>query len=215
MELVAPPPFEPEEVYVLSDLAQLKVLAHPLRVRILEAFCRDEATTKQVAESLGEKPTKLYHHVDALERVGLVRQTRTRRNRGTLEKYFRAVARSFRADSSLFGAAQTASRQTALPEVVALLLERTREELTRLVAADGGADLEETGMLGFCEVHASEAGIAELRGRLERLVEGLGEAGGSDPHGSPSNGTTDDATTARRYRLTLAFYPLDRPDGAG
>lgn len=30
---------------------------------------KPERTTKQVAERLGEKPTKLYHHVEALERV--------------------------------------------------------------------------------------------------------------------------------------------------
>ena len=57
----------------LSDLDQVKVLADPLRIRILEEMCTAERTTKQVAQRLGEKPTKLYHHVEALERVGLIR----------------------------------------------------------------------------------------------------------------------------------------------
>ena len=60
------------------------------------------AIAKQVADFLGEKPTKLYHHVDALERVGLIALSRTRQNRGTVEKYYLAVARAFQADSSAF-----------------------------------------------------------------------------------------------------------------
>ena len=84
------------EIYTLKDLDQVKVLADPLRIRILEALL-EERTTKQVADLLGEKPTKLYHHVDALEKVGLIALSRTRQNRGTVEKYYLAVARTFRA----------------------------------------------------------------------------------------------------------------------
>ena len=74
------------EVMILTELDQIKVLADPLRIRILEELGQ-ERTTKQVADLIGEKPTKLYHHVEALERVGLIQLTRTRQNRGTLEKY--------------------------------------------------------------------------------------------------------------------------------
>ncbi len=70
----------PREFMVLTELDQIKVLADPLRIRILESLS-EERTTKQVAQLIGEKPTKLYHHVDALERVGLIQQTRTRQNR--------------------------------------------------------------------------------------------------------------------------------------
>ena len=55
------------------------MLADPLRVRIIEVLAEGERTTKQVAEEIGEKSTKLYHHVETLERVGLIRLTRTRR----------------------------------------------------------------------------------------------------------------------------------------
>jgi DNA-binding transcriptional ArsR family regulator len=80
--------------YRISDLEQVKALAHPLRMRIIEALAASEPmTTKQVAESLGEKPTRLYHHVDLLEKTGLIRLTHTRQNRGTTEKYFEAIAR--------------------------------------------------------------------------------------------------------------------------
>lgn len=80
-----------------SQLAQMRALAHPLRLQLLELFAREPRTTKQAAQVLGQPPTRLYHHVAALERVGLVRLTRTRRNRGTIEKYFEGVVPAARA----------------------------------------------------------------------------------------------------------------------
>src|SRR5262245_12600898 len=121
-----------EDVYTLTDLAQVKVLADPRRLRILEAF-GEERTTKQVAELLGEPPTRLYHHVLALERIGLIRRTRTRQNRGTVEKYYRAIAKAFRADSGMFGSAG----ETTVSRVTSGLLERTAGEMARLVGIRG------------------------------------------------------------------------------
>ena len=71
----------PEKDVHLASLEQMKMLADPRRIRILELLCGEERTTKQVAEILGEPPTRLYHHVAALARVGLVRLTRTRQSR--------------------------------------------------------------------------------------------------------------------------------------
>ncbi len=74
-----------------TELRQLRVLADPLRVRILRALAREPRTTAQVAELLGENDTRLYHHVRALERVNLIRLVETRPKRGTTEKYYQAV----------------------------------------------------------------------------------------------------------------------------
>src|SRR5438874_10330090 len=75
-------------------IAEMRALAHPLRLRLLELFAEQPRTTKQVAELLDQPPTRLYHHVAALERAGLLRLTETRKNRGTTEKWYEAVARS-------------------------------------------------------------------------------------------------------------------------
>src|SRR6266516_3971012 len=67
---------------------ELRALAHPLRLRLLEHFGRGPRTTMQVAADMGEPPTRLYHHVNALERAGILKLARTRQVRGTTEKYF-------------------------------------------------------------------------------------------------------------------------------
>jgi len=193
-----------QEAYTLKNLDQMKVLADPLRIRILEAFCA-ERTTKQVAELLGEKPTKLYHHVDTLERVGLIALSRTRQNRGTLEKYYLAVARTFRADSRVFQPKRKggSEKSTAIRQMLSTIFDTTSAELAAL--ADQGEDamkgIEEEGIVSFLDIRASKAQLENIRRKLNAIVQSLS----ADAEGAAEN----DDPELGRYRLTLAYYPLD------
>lgn len=194
-----------KEAYTLQSLDQVKVLADPLRIRILEAFCR-ERTTKQVAELLGEKATRLYHHVNALEKVGLIELSRTRQNRGTVEKYYLAVARTFRADSRVFQPKGKRKEESAVVrQMMSTIFDTTSAELTSLFDREEEAmkTIEDEGILSFVEIHASRAELKEVRDRLHAIVESLAAEAGS--------GAERDDEEQRRYRLTLAYFPLDSP----
>jgi DNA-binding transcriptional ArsR family regulator len=198
-------PKKPRQVpsLTLSDLDQVKVLADPLRIRILEQLCTEERTTKQVAKILGEKPTKLYHHVDALARVGLIRLARTRQNRGTIEKYYMAVARQFRGDSRMFSAADPGSEEggDALQAMISTVFERTSDEMRELIAQGRGKEgIEEQGVLSYLEIQTDRKHGRRIQARLMKLLKSLEDphAGGEKPGG-------------RSYRLTIAFYPIE-PD---
>jgi DNA-binding transcriptional ArsR family regulator len=182
----------------LSDLEQVRVLADPLRLRILEELCTAERTTKQVAQRLGEKPTKLYHHVEALERVGLIRLARTRPNRGTIEKYYLAVARQFRADSRIFSTtdASPAAQGDTLQAMISTVFDRTADEMRGLIAQGFGRQgIEERGVLSYLEIRTTAREGRRLQTRLQKLLESIEK--GRDRPG------------AKKYRLTLAFYPLE------
>lgn len=181
------------ELRTLDDLKQVRALADPLRMRILTALC-EERTTKQVAELLHEKPTRLYHHVDALERAGLVQLTRTRPKRGTTEKYYRSVARTFEARVST-GRGSESSRE-AIDDVMATAFATTSSEVSRLLEHGAGSTLSEEGILTFLEVRATRAEIQKLRRRLHAVIGVAMEEGKSSPRD-------------QRYRLTIAFYPLE------
>lgn len=188
--------FEPEDVLKLTELEQVRVLADPLRLRIVERLCEEEATTKQVAQALGEKPTKLYHHVEALERIGLIRQTRTRRNRGTLERYYRSVALRFEADGRLFQSADSPPKLEALKSVIDTIVTTTSRELNEL-AGLGIDDPAEAGVLSFVHIEAGEKTIARLKRRLLKLCSDIQAL------------QPDDDPTQRKFRMTIAFYPID------
>ena len=192
------------ESYELSDLEQVKILADPLRVKLLKSFCQ-ERTTKQVAELLGEKSTKLYHHVEALQKVGLIRLARTRQNRGTLEKYYLAVARTFRVAPSLFPDADSESPdKDVLPNMLQKMFDQVSSELLALGSAGYDKRLEEQGIITFCELQAPEADIRKLHRRLDRLVASLLKEG--------SGKKVETSENDRRFRLMLAFFPMDLKD---
>ena len=194
-----------QDGYTLENLDQVRILADPLRIRILEGFC-EERTTKQVADLLGEKATKLYHHVDALERVGLIALSRTRPNRGTVEKYYLAVARTFRADSRVFQpkAKGGSEKSVVLRQMMSTIFDTTVAELVSLLDREEDATkaIEEEGIVSFLDIRASKAQLKDIRGKLHEIVQSLAD----DAEGAAEN--ADDPVQGR-YRLTLAYFPLD------
>ena len=192
--------------YRISDLDQVKALAHPLRMRIVETLAQsDPMTTKQVAESLGEKPTRLYHHVDLLEKAGLVRLTHTRQNRGATEKYYEAVARTFRAGAELFSDESLADQQNAIRPMVRTVFENTTAELLRLIDSHPSDQLmEEEGVLSYIEMHLTQEEIDAVQRKLRDVLDYLQDI--EDPEADSNK------ESLRKYRLTLAHYPLDRFD---
>jgi DNA-binding transcriptional ArsR family regulator len=186
----------------MTDLEQVKVLADPLRVRILEALGPGEFTTKQVAEQLGEKPTRLYHHVEALERVGLIRLSRTHQVRGTIEKYYMAVAKTYRADSALFSGLGDSEKTETFSDMVSTVMGNTTADLHRLVRSGHDITSGEESILSYFELRASEEEIREVKDKLMALLKELeSKCCGAKP-----------AESDRRYRFTLAYFPLDRSE---
>lgn len=91
-----------KKVHKINTLEEVRLLADPLKLKLLQAFAEAPRTTKQAAEALGENITKLYRHVDALYEAGLLVVVAEKQKRGTIERTFRAVAQRFEADHSLF-----------------------------------------------------------------------------------------------------------------
>ncbi|MDA8017708.1 MAG: helix-turn-helix domain-containing protein [Thermoanaerobaculia bacterium] len=188
-------------VKTIDDLEQLRALSDPLRLRILEALCGPPRTTKQVADRLGEKPTRLYHHVDALEAAGLIRLLHTRPKRGTLEKYYQSVARQFRTDPSIFPRSGEGPSDDSWQLLGAQLLEGAAVDLRRLAAATEQNEVEADperfeAMIARIKVHASPSSLTSIYEKLEALLTELSD---EDP-GEPDE-------SCRSFDLVLAFFP--------
>lgn len=175
-----------------GNLDQLRALAHPLRLRMMELFAEGPRTTKQVAQQLGEPPTKLYHHVNALERAGLLKLSKTRQNRGAIEKWYGASR------NLISGRQMSRSRpvQQAISGLAAVALEQARREVElALRTAPGGHPL-----VMRVTVNGNEHRIADIRKRLLQVLTEL-----RDPRSEKKKrlGERD----AKRWTLTVAFVP--------
>ena len=154
-----------EDTLILNELNQIKTLADPLRLRILEALIASAQTTRQVARQLNEKPNRLYHHVEALEKAGLIQLVETRPNRGTLEKYYRAAANHFLVGAAVFSSQpQAGEGKQAVLGAYASLFQNAQAELLASAAAhiQGEAPGPAAGVYQ-ARVRASREKIDELR----------------------------------------------------
>jgi DNA-binding transcriptional ArsR family regulator len=154
----------------ITDLRQVRAIANPLRIRMLQLFAQGPLTTKQVADRLGEKPTRLYNHARTLERAGLVRLVRTTRNRGTTERYLEAVGSRFEVDESLFAMRRSGSAaRAAVYATASAMLRDVAQWLDTAIPAPGAAEP----MVGQAAVRVTPREYEQLRAQVLRWFEGL------------------------------------------
>lgn len=65
------------------------------RMRILEILTERQASVKELSEIIHESPQTTHYHTKMLERAGLIEIVEKREVRGTLEKFYKAVADRF------------------------------------------------------------------------------------------------------------------------
>lgn len=183
---------EPQEFYVVRDLDQARVLLDPLRLKLLRAFVSSPKTTKQVSEELGEKPTRLYRHVDSLLDSGLLVVKDERRKRGTVERYLQAISRRFAVDPALFAP----ESPDAGWEVFKSIFETTRREAAQVVRGldqRAGSDFEP--LIAQFRGSATATEYAELRKEILAVIDRC--SGNQD-------GATDGAVG---FSGLIALYP--------
>lgn len=148
--------------------ADLKALAHPLRMRILRLCLHDSVTNKEIADRLDLDPATSLYHVRQLAQNGFLEAEPARTgNRGALEKPYRATGKSWslsfpRADDHL---------STLLAG-----LDAARDEI---VTAGPSSVITNT----RAGLRLSPADITELTERLQALVQEFTQRP-SDPDGS-------------------------------
>lgn len=190
------------ETYVVKRLEQAKLLTDPFKLKLIEGFAGAPATTKQVADKMGEKAPRLYRHVDALVEEGLLTLVEEKPKRGTIERYYKTVADRFEVDPELFSPA-TGNGDDAL-DLMRNLIRDTESDLVSLFRQMGDSTPEPEAMPVVMKlgIRGTPEEIAEMRGKL---VEWLDEC---------DKLSVDPDLEEQRvsYSGLLAFYP--RPDSA-
>lgn len=188
--------------YVVKRLEQAKLLTDPFKLKLIEGFAGAPATTKQVADKMGEKAPRLYRHVDALVEAGLLTLIEEKPKRGTIERYYKTVADRFEVDPDLFSPA-SGSDDDAL-ELMRTVLRDTESDLVKVFRQMGDTTPEPEAMpiLMKGAIRGTPEEINELR---DKLMEWLDEL---------DNVSSDPALEDRRnsYSGLLAFYPSPESD---
>ena len=88
----------------------------------------------------------------------------------------------------------------ALADVATTMLERTTEEIRNLILSGHDLTSGEEGILSYVEVRGTETEIQEINRRVMDFLKDLEEL----------CCTAEPCEGDRRYRLNLAWFPLDR-----
>ena len=184
----------PGAPHLTASVADLRALAHPLRLRIMELFAEGPKTTKRVAELLGEPPTRLYHHVAALERSGLLKLKETRKNRGTVEKWYESISRTM--GSGAEGDRKRGTTSADRRAIAMTVLEQSRQEVVNAMSRRG----EEPPLVARLVMSAPPAVIPKLRERLYGFLKDV-----QAEFDCKDESEVDDH---ERWAMTLTFAPV-------
>jgi len=152
----------------IKNLEQLRLLSDPLKLSLIQVFAEAEGTVASAAEALGEPQTKLYRHVDALLEAGLIEVTRERPKRGTVERWFRTVARRFTVADGLLSSEESGAEA----ESVRNLLRGAEAEILQALQ---DKDEAVAPTVARARAHVSPAQLEGLRERLFAWLEALEE----------------------------------------
>lgn len=177
---------------------QLRALAHPLRIRLLEAFAQGRRTTMQVAEEMGEPPTRLYHHVNALERARVLKLVDRRQVRGATEKYYELASRRIgRVHGPLTG-----SSRASLSTIATAIFDEARSELLAAVAESKGIEPSTAPLALRMLLTLPASKIPRVRQRILALLKQIQREG--------KQARQSNAKDCKLWALTLGFAPTVR-----
>ncbi|MCC6603678.1 MAG: helix-turn-helix domain-containing protein [Anaerolineae bacterium] len=191
-------PDELAHEFLVDDIELLKVIAHSTRLDILQSL-KYPKTVKEIARLLKLPATKLYYHVNMMEKHGLIQVVETNIVSGIVEKKYQVVARNYRIDDQLLADQSTSTEN--MYRMVSAMLDMTRSEIQRTMAVTQQNPFDASrGILWRTTLRLTPEQYTELYGRFQTFLE---ELNALNPDGKEAG--TD------LYGLTLAWYPVVTP----
>lgn len=185
------------------SLNTLKMMADPMRARLLGLFASEPSTVQQVAAQLSVPVTRLYYHVHLLEEHGLIHVVEAHPVGGTIEKVYRASARQFIIDKDqLSGSGAKALKHAEV--LIDFALTETGKAIRKSVKT-GVIDLQQQAphpralqiRRGSGKISIAQA--VQFYKRLEALVNEFTSLESQDEEQA-------------EYLLALTFFPVSKPE---
>ncbi len=157
---------------------EVRALAHPLRLRMLESLREEPATASILARRLNESTGATSYHLRELARHGFIEEDP---DRGTArERWWRRRERVLLIAPKV---GQEPETDAAYARLQSIFLDRDAVALERWVRIESSPRWQEAAMVGNWGVHATPEEIEELTEKVVALVDELRRA----PREAPSD----------------------------
>lgn len=170
---------DPRSRYEVTDVAVLKLLAHPLRSRMLGLLrLEGDATASELGRRLGESSGATSYHLRQLAHAGLIEEAPEQPSRR--ERVWRASHALTSFDAGRFAGSEG---RAVLEEFGRMQLRRLDAEATRWLQRRGDVSPEWTSAGGISDYMArlTPAATVELTERVSELLHELEERHGDAP----------------------------------
>jgi DNA-binding transcriptional ArsR family regulator len=195
---------QPDDVFVITNLETLKIVADPLRLKILELLRSEAQTVKQLAAAMSVPLKKLYYHVNLLEEHELIRVASTRVVSGIIEKQYQVTAYRLSVDRSLLSP-EAPTGDDGLDVFLSVVLDHAKSEIKKSVRA---------GMIDLSQKTAQRRGLVLGRRwirmspeRADAFLMRLKEL--EEEFEAPLSDANDEDT--QFYEFLLGLYPTEPP----
>lgn len=153
--------------------AELRVLAHPLRIRLLQLLREGPSTASELGRRLGESSGATSYHLRALHRAGMIEEDERRNDR---ERWWRRTSDFVLVPNSIppdAGEAERAEFQAAHARIESVFVDRDEQALARWesIRYDVPLEWQDAIFLGGFRIWATAAEVNEIRRDILALTE--------------------------------------------
>jgi DNA-binding transcriptional ArsR family regulator len=149
----------PEEKEIAA-LASLRVVADSQRHQILSLLIAEPLTAAEVARRLRVNRTRVYYHLDLLQKHGLIEVVGQRQVAAVMERTYRATAQTFRVNRKLLAATAGAKA-----------LARTEATLIESIAVDARTAADPDIWVGRAYIRLTEANARKLLAEMQAVLD--------------------------------------------
>jgi DNA-binding transcriptional ArsR family regulator len=185
-----------QDVLYIEEVDQATTLLKPVRIDLLKRMAQP-TTCVELGEALGESPQKIYYHVKAMEKAGLIEKVSEHKVRGILEGVYQAKARSYWLSPELagrIGGKQHARDQMSLGYLLTLA-EELQTDVGRLAQITDHhiPSLGLSAQITLRDQQERSAFLIEVQSLFQNLARKYGNRGDED--------------SGEGFHLALACYP--------
>jgi hypothetical protein len=193
-----------QDVFYIESVSQAATLLTPFRIDLLKHLVEPH-TCPELAVAFEMSVQKIYYHVKALEKAGLIDKVEENRVRGIAEGVYQAKARAYWLAPKLvgqIGGKSTAQDQTSL-RFLLTLAEEIHDDIGHLgQQSESGVNVPSLGLSAHIYLPDSERRAAFLND-VQSVFQELARK-----YGIPGD-ESDKELVGKAFRLILACYPFE------
>lgn len=162
-----------EQHKVLTTDEQIKTFSDPFRMRILQCFDNfgEPATSKMVADKLGEVPSKVSYHVKKLEKADIIKLAYTKEINGIIAKYYEVTANSFSIGSDPSSKVYSQVYQNETLRVISGLYDQSKEITMNTLSKHPPKKGDQKGFFSMDTLNLTVDEMQELHKEVDAVIE--------------------------------------------